>query len=161
MASVVASVDPDLVATASTLEEMLRQTAPFIVSSLAAAVASSLGLLGLLLASMGIFGTVSYIVLLRTREIGIRMAVGAQKLDVLVLILLESARPVIAGVLAGTILSIGSGNLLRSVLYAVKPFDVISVAVVSVLFLAIALVAAYPPAQRAMRVDPSVALRYE
>lgn len=77
--SVISSIDPDLMATSSTLEEMLRRTAPFIASSLAAAVASTVGLLGLLLASMGIYGTVSYIVVLRTREVGIRMAVGAKK----------------------------------------------------------------------------------
>jgi putative ABC transport system permease protein len=75
----ISSIDPDLVAYSSTLEEMLRQTESFLASSLSAAIASSVGLLGLLLASMGIYGTVSYIVVLRTREVGIRMALGAKK----------------------------------------------------------------------------------
>jgi predicted permease len=159
--SVISSVDPDLVATSSTLDEMLRRSPSFIISSLAAAVASTVGLLGLLLALMGIYGTVSYIVLLRTREVGIRMAVGAQKRDILGLILGGSARPVMAGLLAGMLLAVGVSYLLRGLLYGVRTVDAISFIGVSVLFLAIALLASYPPARRAMRLDPSAALRYE
>jgi predicted permease len=157
----ISSIDPDLVATTSTLDEMLRRTPPFIVSSLAAAVASALGLLGLLLASIGIYGTVSYIVLFRTREVGIRLAVGAQKSDILVLLLGESTRPVFAGLLAGMILAVGASHLLEGVLCGLNAVDAISYTGVSLLFLAIALLAAWVPARRAMRVDPSVALRYE
>ncbi len=155
------SIDPDLVATASTLDQLLRQTASFLTSSLAAAVASTAGLVGLLLASMGIYGTVSYIVVLRTREIGIRMAVGAQKRDILRLILRESTRPVLAGLLGGILLSVGVSYLLRGLLYGLNRVDSLSFVGVSVLFLAIALLASYPPSRRAMRVDPTVALRYE
>jgi predicted permease len=159
--SVIFSVDPDLVATASTLEEMLRRSPSFITSSLAAAIASTVGFLGLLLALMGIYGTVSYMVLLRTREVGIRMAIGAQERDILGLILRESTRPVVAGLLAGMILAAGVSYLLRSLLYGLGTVDGISFAGVSLLFLAIALLAASPPARRAMRVDPGVALRYD
>jgi len=158
---VISSIDPNMMATSSTLEEMLRQSPPFIVSSLAAAVASTVGLLGLLLALMGIYGTASYIVVLRTREVGIRMAIGAQKRDVLGLILRESARPVLAGLVAGILLAVGASYLARGLLYGLNGVDGISVAGVSLLFLAIALLASYPPARRAMRVDPMVALRYE
>jgi predicted permease len=157
----VSSTEPDLVASTSTLEETLRRSAPFIASSFAAAIAIPLGLLGLLLATMGIYGTVSYVVLLRTREVGIRMAIGAQKRDVLALILGESTRPVMAGLLAGMILAVGASELLRGVLYGLDAVDAVSFAGVALLFLLIALVAAYPPARRAMRVDPAVALRYE
>jgi ABC-type antimicrobial peptide transport system permease subunit len=140
---------------------MLRRTAPFITSSLAAAVASTIGLLGLLLASMGIYGTVSYIVVLRTREVGIRMAVGAQKSNILGLILRESVRPVLAGLLVGMVLAVGASYLLRGVLYGLNTVDGIAYPGVSLLFLAIALLAAYPPSRRALSVDPMVALRYE
>jgi predicted permease len=159
--SVISSIDPDLVASSTTLQEMLRASPPFIVSSLAAAFASTLGLLGLLLASMGIYGTVSYIVVLRTREVGIRMAIGAQKRDILGLILRESTRPVLAGLLVGMFLAVGASYMLRGLLYGLNTIDGISFIGVSLLFLVMAVLAAYPPSRRALRVDPVVALRYE
>jgi predicted permease len=157
----ISSIDPNLVAYSFTLEEMLRQTESFLASSISAAFASSVGMLGLLLASMGIYGTVSYIVVLRTREVGIRIALGAKKRDILGLMLRESTRPVLAGLLVGVTLSVGASYLLRGILYGVSIVDGISFVGVSLLFLAIALLAAYLPSRRAMRVDPVVALRYE
>jgi putative ABC transport system permease protein len=157
----ISSIDPELVATSSTLEEILHRSPSFITSCLAAAVASTVGLLGLLLTVMGIYGTVSYIVVLRTREVGIRMAIGAQKRDILGLILRESTGPVIAGLLGGMFLAVGASYLLRGVFYGLHTVDGISLAGVSLLFLAVTLLAAYPPSRRAMRVDPVVALRYE
>jgi macrolide transport system ATP-binding/permease protein len=159
--SVVSSVDPDLVSSTSTLAEMLRQTPPFLGAAFAAAVATTVSLFGLLLAAMGIWGTVSYIVVLRTREIGIRMAVGAQKRDVLGLVLRESIRPVLVGLLIGMVLAVGASYLLRGILYGLHTVDGVSFVGVSLLFLTIALLATYPPSRRAMRVDPIVALRYE
>ncbi len=159
--SVVASIDPDLVETSATLEQLLRQSASFIISTLAAAVASAVGALGLVLALMGIYGTVGYVVSLRTREIGIRMAVGAQKRDILGLVLGESSRPVLAGLFAGMFLALGVSYLLRGLLFGLGAIDAVSFAGVSALFLGVALLAAYPPSRRAMRVDPMVALRYE
>ena len=110
---------------------------------------------------MGIYGTVSYIVVLRTREVGIRLAIGAQRRDVLGLILRQSAGPVVTGITAGILLAIGASYLARGLLYGIHGVDAVSVAGVSLLFLAIALLASYLPARRAMRVDPMVALRYE
>ena len=159
--SLISGIDPNLIATVSTLQDQLRQSPPFIVSTFAAAIASTVGMLGLLLALMGIYGTVSYIVVLRTREVGIRMAIGAQKRDVLGLILRESARPVLAGLLIGVLLAAGASYLARGLLYGLNGIDGVFLAEVSLLFLAIALLASYPPARRAMRVDPMVALRYE
>jgi putative ABC transport system permease protein len=155
------SLDSSLAAYTFTLEEMLRTTESFLASSISAAFASTVGMLGLLLASMGIYGTVSYMVVLRTREVGIRMALGAKKKDVLILMLGESTRPVVAGLIAGVCLAVGASYLLRGVLYGLNRIDGISVVGVSALFLAIALLASYLPSRRATRVDPMVALRYE
>ena len=157
----ISSIDRDLLGTVFTLDDALRQSGPFVVSSLSAMVASIIGVLGLFLALMGIHGTVSYIVVLRTREVGIRMAVGAQSGDILGLILRESARPVLAGLLVGMFLAVGASYVLRGLLNGLNMVDGISFIGVSLLFLAIALVAAYAPSRRALGVDPVVALRCE
>ena len=161
MAPVISSVDPSLVASGRDLEDMLRQTDAFLIDSFSAAIASTISLFGLLLAAMGIYGTVSYIVVLRTREVGIRMAIGAQKRDILALMMRESTRPVLAGLLIGMVLAAGASHLLRGVLYGLNTVDAVSFAGASLLFLAIALIATWPPSRRAMRVDPMVALRYQ
>lgn len=157
----IASIDPNLMGTKSTLKDMLLQSGPFIVSSLSAAVASAVGLVGLLLALMGIHGTVSYIVVLRTREIGIRMAIGAQKHQILGLILREITRPVLAGLVVGMFFAVGASYVLRRLFFGLNPVDAISFIGVSLVFLAIALIAAYAPSRRALSIDPMVALRCE
>ena len=155
------SVDPAIAATSSTLDEQLRQSAAFLASMLAASIASIVGLLGLVLTLMGIYGTVSYIVALRTREIGIRMAVGAQKSNILRLILRETTRPVFKGLLVGVLLAVGVSYVLHGILYGLHIVDGTSFIGVSVLFLAVAVLAAFPPSRRATQVDPIVALRHE
>jgi predicted permease len=161
IAPVISSIDPDLEVNSYTFEEMLHLTATFFLPSFAAAVASPVGLIGLLLASMGIYGTVSYIVVLRTREVGIRMALGAKKRDILGLMLREMMRTVLAGLLAGMFLAVGASYLLRGALHGLKTVDGIYFPGVSLLFLAIALFAAWLPSRQATRVDPMIALRYE
>jgi putative ABC transport system permease protein len=158
---VISSVDPGMTANSASLEEMLRQSPLFVMLSMAAGVALAVGFCGLLLTVMGIYGTVSYIVVLRTREVGIRMAIGAQKHNILGLILSESARPVLVGLCVGVSLAMGTSYVVRRVFYGLIAFDGLALAGVSLLFLAVALLAAYPPARRAMAVDPMVALRYE
>jgi len=159
--SLLPSIDADILGTTSSLAEMYRQSGPFLVSSLSAAVASTVGVFGLLLASMGIYGTVSYVVLHRTREIGIRIALGATSRDVLRLILGQSARPVVAGLLLGSVLAVGTTYVLRGLLYGLRIIDGVSFVGVSVLLMAVALAAAYAPARRASAIEPTVALRYE
>src|SRR5688572_25013905 len=113
LAPTVATVDPNPIVSASTLDEMLRRSPSFIVSSFAAAFASGVAVLGLMLATMGIYSTVSYIVVLRTREVDIRIAIGALKRDILRLILRSSMRPVFAGLLVGAVAAAGVSQLLR------------------------------------------------
>ena len=159
--TLITSIDPNVPATCATLEELQRQSGPFIVSSLTAIVASCIGLVGLFLALLGIQGTVSYIVVRRTREVGIRMAIGAQRADVLRLILRDSARPILAGLFAGSVLAGSLAHMGRGLLYGLDRIDWISLGVNAPLFLIIGLLASLHPALRATRIDPQVALRYE
>lgn len=150
-----------MIACAYTLNEMLRQTPPFMVSSLVALIAGTVGLLGLILSAMGIYGTVSYMVVQRTREVGIRMAMGARKGDVLRMMLRDGSRPVLLGLGAGLVLATGDSYVLRRVLYSIGRIDGVSFLAISVLFLSIAFLASCIPARRAMRVEPAEALRCE
>jgi ABC-type antimicrobial peptide transport system permease subunit len=104
---------------------------------------------------------VGYSVARRTPEIGIRMALGAERIQVLRLVLGEGVRPVLAGVAIGVALSEGIARVLSAMLFGLSPLDVASFAGVSLLLFAVALVATWLPARRATRVDPMAALRYE
>jgi len=122
---------------------------------------STIGIMGLLLASVGVYGVLSYSVAQRTQEIGVRMALGAGERDVLTLIVGQGVRLALGGVVAGLALAAGAMPLARSLLYNVSPFDPFSFAVVSAILVAVAAVASYAPARRAMRVNPTTALRGE
>ena len=161
MGPVIAAADPTLMASTSTLQEMLRQTDAFLIASLSAAIASTISLFGLLLALIGIYSTVSYVVVLRTHEVGIRMAIGAKKRDILTLMMRDGTRPILTGLAVGMMLGAGASRLLRGVLYGLDTVDPVSFAGAAALFLIVALVATWLPSRRAMRVDPLVALRYE
>jgi putative ABC transport system permease protein len=117
--------------------------------------------LALLLAAVGIYGVMSYVVSLRTSEIGIRVALGAQPRDVWNLILRRAARLAFLGVAFGLVGALALTRLLSTMLYGVKPTDPLTFAAVALLLAAVALLACFVPARRAMRVDPLVALRYE
>jgi ABC-type antimicrobial peptide transport system permease subunit len=117
--------------------------------------------MALLLASIGIYGVLSYMVGQRTREIGVRMALGAQRFDVLSMVLRDGARMTMVGVIIGLVGALGLTRLMATMLFGVKPTDPITFISVAVLLSAIALMACYLPARRAMKVDPMEALRHE
>jgi putative ABC transport system permease protein len=114
-----------------------------------------------LLAAIGIYGVISYDVTARTNEIGIRMALGAERGDVIMLILGHGARLAASGIAIGLIMAFGLTRLMASMLYGVNPRDFYTFAAISALLGAVALVASYLPARRAMALDPAAALRHE
>ena len=115
----------------------------------------------LALAAVGIYGVMSYSVSARTQEIGVRMAIGAERTHVLRLVLMQVARLALVGLVAGVGLLLLAGKALSQLLYGVTPADPLTIAAVTLTLGAVALIAAWPPAWRASRVDPIVALRYE
>jgi putative ABC transport system permease protein len=158
--SAVQSLDPAIpldrpVTVSSLMDQMVSG------SRLAAELLMGFGALALLLAAVGTYGVMSYSVSQRTQEIGIRMALGAQRGDVLRLILQNGMAMVIAGVVAGLGLSVIFTRSINSLLYGIGSFDVASFFAAAAVLIAVALVACWVPARRAMRVDPVVALRYE
>jgi predicted permease len=121
----------------------------------------SFALIALGLAAVGIYGVVAFLVTQRTREIGIRMALGARAADVLRLVLREGMTPVVVGGVGGMIAAVAATRGIRSMLFGVTPLDPVSFAAAPALLAAVALLACYLPARRATRVDPLVALRDE
>jgi len=128
---------------------------------LVARLSSLFGALALVLTCLGLYGLLAYEVARGTREIGIRMALGAQTRDVLRGVLLRGAALALAGAAAGMLVAAGVTRYIESMLYGVKPIDGVTFACVAALLLVVALAACWIPARRAMRVDPMVALRYE
>jgi predicted permease len=153
-------VDPDVPLTAMTtqtdqIEARVSQERLFALAY------SLFGGLALLLACIGLFGLMSYSVSRRTNEIGIRMALGAQRSGVVGMVLRESMVMVAAGVIIGVAAALAAGRLVATVLFGLSPADVWTIAGAVLLMTAVSLAAGYLPARRAARVDPMTALRYE
>jgi hypothetical protein len=154
-------VDANLPVIGAPLYTMVSMNPFFVVSRIGRLLASIVGALGLLMACMGVYGMVSYGVAQRTREIGIRMALGAERIQVLQLVMSEGFRPIFCGIAIGIIASAGVSRALSATLFGLSPLDTVSFAGVSLLLITIALLATWLPARRATEVDPMVALRYE
>jgi predicted permease len=119
------------------------------------------GALALVLSSIGLYGTMSYAVSRRTRELGIRLALGAQRKDLLWMVLREALQQVVIGVAIGVPVALAGARMIASMLFGVKTTDPATISVAVLVMGAIALAAGYLPARRATKVDPMIALRYE
>jgi ABC-type antimicrobial peptide transport system permease subunit len=128
---------------------------------LVARLSSLFGLLGLLLACIGLYGLLSYEVARRTREIGIRAALGAQRRDVLQLVIRQGLVLIVVGLVVGVMAAYGATRFLQSLLFGVRATDPWTFGAVCGLLVFVGVFACYIPARRATRVDPMVALRYE
>jgi predicted permease len=154
------SVDPDLpVAKVATLTELVDRS--LTQPRFAMLLLSAFGTLALLLASIGMYGVISYSVTQRTQEIGVRMALGAARSSVFRMILSQGMRLAGAGIAIGLIGALAVTRAMSSFLYGVQPADPLTFSAVSVLLIAVALIACYLPARHATSVSPVIALRHE
>jgi ABC-type antimicrobial peptide transport system permease subunit len=122
---------------------------------------SAFGVLALILASVGIYGTLAQNVSRRTSEIGLRVALGAARADVLVMVMREAALLAMIGAVVGAAVAAGLGRYVKATLFGVTPIDPIAIGGAVTAMLIVALTASWAPARRACRVDPMVALRHE
>ena len=156
----VRELDPrEIVYGVQTLDEVLANS--MAARRLSMILLGAFAALALALASVGIYGVISYLVGQRTHEIGVRMALGAQQSDVLRLILGEGSRMALVGVVIGVAAALGLTRLMKGMLFGVSASDPLTFMGVAIVLIVVALAACYIPARRAMRVDPMVALRYE
>jgi predicted permease len=144
-----------------TLDQALQGLNGFLFFRLGAQLTGAMGLLGLVLAIVGVYSVASYAAVQRTQEIGIRMAIGATPSDILKMVLRQGVGIVGIGLLAGLAAAFAGTRLLADLFYGVTPSDPVTYAAVATLLLAVALLACWIPARRATRVSPTVALRFE
>jgi ABC-type antimicrobial peptide transport system permease subunit len=145
----------------TTLEQVANESPSVFLRRYPSYLIGSFASLALILAMVGLYGLISYLVLQRTREIGIRVAMGAQRGDILKIVLRQGLRAAVAGVAIGVVAGLGLTRLMRSLLYGIAPSDAFTFLAVAILLLLVAFAACLLPARRAMHVDPVVALRYE
>ena len=156
---IVQSVDPGLPAEIRPLTSLIGES--LLIQRLTARVTGFFGALGLLLACIGLYGLVSYIVTQRTSEVGIRVAMGAERLDIVRMVMREATTLVLIGLGIGLAFSVAVTRLAGSQLFGLTATDPITFLAATLLMLSLAALASYLPARRAAHVDPMVALRYE
>jgi putative ABC transport system permease protein len=156
----IASLDPGLpVSDVRTLNQVIGES--LVNASLSATLVLAFAILSLLLASVGLYGVLSYLTTQRTSELGIRMALGAQRDQLLQLILIDGLRPALFGLGLGLVMSVAATRIFQSMLFGTKPLDPVVLFGVIVTLLAVAVLACLAPAWRASRLDPMQALRTE
>jgi predicted permease len=154
------SMNPNVpIVTGGTLEDSVAMG--LTPQRVAASVSGSLGLVGLLLASIGIYGVTAYTVARRTREIGVRMALGARPADIVTMVLREGLSLTLIGSAIGALLAAGVSRVLAAFLFGIPPGDPVAFLGAMALFTATGLLACYVPVRRAVRIDPTQALRYD
>jgi len=154
-----AGVSPGLRYRFQVFEAQIRDT--LVQERLMASLSSAFGILAGLLAAIGLYGVMTYLVARRRNEIGIRMALGASRLEIMTMVLRESGLLLGIGLLAGTLLALASAHAVTALLWGVKPYDAATLATACGVLAAVALAASYVPARRAARLDPMAALRDE
>jgi predicted permease len=156
----IAELDPELpVSDVLTMQQIIEGSLGN--ASLSASLILAFAVLSLVLASIGLYGVLSYLTMQRTGEIGVRMALGAQRAQVVRLMLGDGLRPALYGLVLGLAVSAGAVRLIQSMLYGTRPFDPVIFAVVAAVLLVVAAVACLVPAWKASRIDPMQALRSE
>jgi ABC-type antimicrobial peptide transport system permease subunit len=160
MRAVIAGLDPRLaVFDVRTMDDHLRNGQALLLTRIGSAFATLFGLLALVLATVGVYGVVSYSVAQRTREIGVRMALGARRGAIVGLVVRQGMKLAWIGVGVGLVMSVSTLGVVSSVLYGVAPRDPIVLGVVVGLLTLVVAVASLVPARRAMRIDPITSLR--
>jgi predicted permease len=159
VANIIISLDPETSFSQSTIADNLHKIA--LPSKIASAFFGLFGALGLLLAAVGLSGALAYAVARRAKEIGIRMALGADRASVLRMIILEGLALTLAGVVIGALLALALTRALASYLYGVSPSDPLTYLATTLILTVVALLASYFPARRAAGVDPMTALRHD
>jgi putative ABC transport system permease protein len=155
-------LSPDLPVTqVQTMTEALQGANGFFFFRFGAQLTAIMGVLGLILAVVGIYSVVSYAAVQRTQEIGIRMAMGAAPLDILKMVLRQGLGVVGLGLGLGLLIALAGTRVMGTLIVGIKPTDPLTFGVVALLLTAVALFACWIPAYRATRIDPLVALRYE
>jgi ABC-type antimicrobial peptide transport system permease subunit len=155
-------VDPDVaIYDVRPMTEHLDNGSAYFIYRVGALITSLFGAMGVLLASIGLYGTVAYHVSQRTQEFGVRLAVGARATDIIRDVLTEGGRFALIGLALGIASAAGLAQLLRGLLLDVSPFDPLTYIAVSCLLATVCLIASFVPARRATLVDPLVALRSE
>src|SRR5262249_36846396 len=144
-----------------TMDDLIQRSPAAFLHRYPSWLAGGFAVLALLMGSIGLYGLVAYSVSQRTQEIGIRMALGAQRGNVLKMILAQGVRLIIPGALIGIVGGTGAAYLMRSMLFGVTAWDPVIFAAVTALLATVTLAASFIPARQATRVDPMVALRYE